>query len=49
MDDVREERYCLLEFDVGEGSDFNPLEEFVDGDQLVRKAPGCLLQRIDEV
>jgi hypothetical protein len=43
MDDVSEECYCLLGFDVGEGSNFDPLEEFVDGDQQVRKALGCLL------
>jgi hypothetical protein len=27
----------------------NPLGEFVDGDQQVRVAPGCLLQGADEV
>jgi hypothetical protein len=43
MDDVCEECYCLLGFDVGEGSDFDPLREFVDGNQQVRKAPRCLL------
>jgi hypothetical protein len=31
------------------GSDLNPLGEFVDGDQQVRVAPGCLLQGADEV
>jgi hypothetical protein len=31
------------------GSDFDPLGEFVDGDQQVRVAPGCLLQGTDEV
>jgi hypothetical protein len=43
MDGVCEEYYCLLGFDVGEGSDFDPLGEFVDGNQHVRKAPRCLL------
>jgi hypothetical protein len=31
------------------GSDLDPLGEFVDGDQEVRVAPGCLLQGADEV
>jgi hypothetical protein len=31
------------------GSDLDPLGEFVDGDQQVRVAPGCLLQGADEV
>jgi hypothetical protein len=31
------------------GSDLDPLGEFVDGDQQVREAPGCLLQGTDEV
>jgi hypothetical protein len=43
IDDVREECYRLLGFDVGEGSDLDPLGEFVDGDHQVRKALGCLL------
>jgi hypothetical protein len=29
--------------------DLDPLGEFVDGDQQVRVAPGCLLQRADKV
>jgi hypothetical protein len=49
MDDVCEERHRLLGPDVGQGSDLDPLEEFVDGDQQVREAPGCLLQGTDEV
>jgi hypothetical protein len=49
MDDVHEETHCLLGPNVGEGADLNPLGEFVDGDQQVRKAPGCLLQRTNEV
>jgi hypothetical protein len=31
------------------GSDLDPLGEFVDGDQQVRVALGCLLQGADEV
>jgi hypothetical protein len=49
MDDVAEERHCLLGPDAGLGSDLDPLGEFVDGDQQVREAPGCLLQGTDEV
>jgi hypothetical protein len=49
MDDVGEERHRLLGPDVVQGSDLDPLGEFVDGDQQVRVAPGCLLQRADEV
>jgi hypothetical protein len=49
MDDVGEERHRLLGPDAGQGSDLDPLEEFVDGDQQVREAPGCLLQGTDEV
>jgi hypothetical protein len=49
MDDVGEERHRLLGPNVGQGSDLDPLGEFVDGDQQVREAPGCLLQGTDEV
>jgi hypothetical protein len=49
MDDVCEERHRLLEPDDGQGSDLDPLGEFVDGDQQVREAPECLLQGTDEV
>jgi hypothetical protein len=31
------------------GSNFDPLGEFVDGDQQVCEAPGCLLQATDEI
>ena len=41
MDDVGEERHRLLEPDAGQGSDLDPLGEFVDGDQKVREAPGA--------
>jgi hypothetical protein len=33
MDDVYEESHHLLSLDVGEGSDLDPLGEFVNGDQ----------------
>jgi hypothetical protein len=49
MDDVGEEHHRLFGPDVVQGSDLDPLGEFVDGDQQVRVAPGCLLQGIDEV
>src|SRR6187455_806626 len=49
MDDVGEERHRLLGPDAVQGSDLDPLGEFVDGDQQVRVAPGCLLQGTDEV
>jgi hypothetical protein len=42
MDNVREERHCLLGLDVGEGSNLDPFGELVDGDQQVRKALGHL-------
>jgi hypothetical protein len=42
MDDVCEENHCLLGHDVGEGADLNPLGEFINCDQQVRKAAGCL-------
>jgi hypothetical protein len=32
MNNVREECDRLLGFDIGEGSDLDPLGEFVDGD-----------------
>jgi hypothetical protein len=49
MDDVGEERHRLLGPDAVQGSDLDPLGEFVDGDQQVRVAPGCLLQGADEI
>jgi hypothetical protein len=39
MDDVCEECHCLLVFDAGEGSNLDPLGEFVDGDQQMCEAP----------
>jgi hypothetical protein len=49
MDHVGEERHRLFGPDAVEGSDLDPLGEFVDSDQQVREAPECLLQGIDEV
>ena len=49
MDDVGEERHRLLGPDAVQRSDLDPLGEFVDGDQQVRVARGCLLQGADEV
>jgi hypothetical protein len=41
-------RHRLLGPDAGQGSDLDPLGEFVDGDQKVREALGCLLQGTHE-
>ena len=49
MDDVGEERHRLLGPDAVQGSDLDPLGKFVDGNQQVRVAPGCLLQGADKV
>jgi hypothetical protein len=45
MNNVHEERHRLLrfEFDVGERSDLDPFEKFVDGDQQARETPRHLL------
>jgi hypothetical protein len=43
MNDIREEWDHLLGSNVVEGSDLDPLGEFVNGDHLVCEAPGCLL------
>jgi hypothetical protein len=42
-------RWMMLVKNATAWSDLNPLGEFVDGDQQVREAPGCLLQGTDEV
>jgi hypothetical protein len=49
MDDVGEECHRLFGPDAVQGLDLDPLGEFIDGDQEVRVAPGCLLQGADEV
>jgi hypothetical protein len=43
MNNVCEERRCLLGFDVGERPNLDPLGKFGDGDQKVREAPTHLL------
>jgi hypothetical protein len=43
MNNAHKECHRLLGFDIGEGSDLDPLGEFVDGDLQVHKAPVCLL------
>jgi hypothetical protein len=42
-------RWMMLVKNATACSDLDPLGEFVDGDQQVRVAPGCLLQGTDEV
>jgi len=49
LDNIREEQHCLFGLDPSDGSDLNPLGEFVDCDKQVGEAPGRLLQRPDEV
>jgi len=49
MDNICEEQHYLFGLDPCDGSDFNPLGEFVDCDKQVGEAPGWLLQRPDEV
>ena len=44
MDDVLDEFSCPLRLEVGDGPNFDPLGEFVDGDQEVIEAPRCLLE-----
>ena len=39
----------MLGLNLADGSSLNPLGEFVDCHQQVGEAPGCLLQRTDEV
>ena len=49
MDDVLNEFGCLLQLEVGDGPDFDPLGEFVNGDQEVIEALGHLLELLDHV
>ena len=49
MDDVMDEFGLLLRLEVGDGSDFDPLGEFVNGDQEVVEAPRRLLELPDHV
>ena len=49
MDDVREEQYCLLGFDLSDRSSLDPLRELVDSYQQVGIASGGFLQRPNHV
>jgi hypothetical protein len=49
MNDIREECDRLLGSNVVEGPNLDPLGEFVDGDHQVREAPGCVLQRTEDL
>lgn len=49
MDDVCEESHHMLGLEVCEGTNHDPLGDFVDGNQHVRKSLGCLLQMTDKV
>ena len=43
MNDVEEEKHCLLGFDRGDRPSFYPLCKLIYGDKQVGVAPGCLL------
>jgi diadenosine tetraphosphatase ApaH/serine/threonine PP2A family protein phosphatase len=49
VDDVGEERHCLLHPEICDWVHLNPLGEFIDGDQQVGVAPGRLSQGLDNV
>ena len=49
VDDVLDEFGHPLRLEVGDGPDFDPLGELVDGDQEVIEAPGRLLELPDHV
>ena len=49
VDDVLNEFGRLLRLEVGDGLDFDPLGELIDGDQEVIEPPGCLLELPDHV
>ena len=49
VDDVLDEFGRPLRLEVGDGPDFDPLGEFVNGDQEVIEAPGHLLELPDHV
>ena len=48
-DNVSKEQNGLLGSNLADGSSLDSLEEFVNYNQQVGEAPGCLLQRADEV
>jgi hypothetical protein len=43
MYDVGEERYCLLRFDLGNGTSLDPLLELINCNEQMSEAPGCFL------
>jgi len=49
MDDVKEEQHGLLGLDHGDRSSLYPLCKLVFGDKQVRIAPGCPLERSDQI
>ena len=49
MDDISEEQYRLLRFDLGDRSSLDPLGELVNSYQQVGIAPGGFLQRPNHV
>ena len=49
VDDVREEQYCLLGFDLSDRSSLDPLGELVNSYQQVGTAPEGFLQRPNHV
>jgi hypothetical protein len=49
MNNISEESHRMLGLDISEGSDLDSLGEFVDGDQQVCEALGCLLKTTNEV
>jgi hypothetical protein len=49
IDDVGEERDCLLRADVDDGSGLDPLRELVDRYEKTGEAPGCLSERTHHV
>ena len=49
MDDVEEEQHGLLRFDHRDRSSFYPLGKVVYGDKQVGVAPGCLLERPNQI
>ena len=49
MDDISEEQYCLLGFDLSDQTSLDPLGELVNSYQQVGVAPGSFLQRPNHI
>ena len=49
MDDVKEEQHSLLGLDRGDRPSFDPFCELVYDDKQVGVAPGCLLERPNQI